>query len=127
MTGDLREAETALEAEGRLFDELRQPAQLWPVYSARAMFALAAGRLTEAEELVPQAFAFGERALPDVAIPVYRLQRYALATSRGDWRRSRRRSRDLVAEYPTRPAFRCALAHVQARLGRLPEAKASTR
>ena len=83
MAGDLREAETALEEEGHLYDDLRQPAQLWQHYSALAMFALAAGRLTEAEKLVPHAFAFGERSLPDVAIPVYRLQRYALCELRG--------------------------------------------
>ena len=93
MAGDLREAEVALAAESRIADELRQPAQLWQVYSARAMLALAAGRLTEAEELVPQAFAFGERALPDSGDP--RLPAPAAtrsATSRDASRRSRRRS-----------------------------------
>ncbi len=30
---------------------------------------------------------------------------------------------DLVVEYPARPVFRCVLAHVEARLGRLSEAK----
>ena len=87
------------------------------------MFALAAGRLTEAEELVPQAFAFGERALPDVAIPVYRLQRHALRDFQGRLEEIAPAIRDLVAEYPTRPAFRCALAHVHARLGHVPEAQ----
>jgi tetratricopeptide (TPR) repeat protein len=125
MAGNLREAEAALEEEGHLYDELRQPAQLWQHYSARAMFALAAGRLTEAEDLVPQAFAFGERSLPDVAIPVYRLQRYALRDFQGRLDEVAPAIRDLVAEYPTRPAFRCALAHIQARLGHLTEAKAT--
>ena len=123
MAGDLRDAEAALETEGRLFDELRQPAQLWQVYSARAMFALAAGRLTEAEELIPQAFAFGERALPDMAIPVYRLQRYALRDFQGRLEEVAPAIRDLVADYPARPAFCCALAHVHARLGHATEAK----
>jgi tetratricopeptide (TPR) repeat protein len=123
MAGDLREAEAALEREGRLFEELRQPAQLWQVHSARAMFALAAGRLTEAEELVPLAFAFGERALPDVAIPVYRLQCHALRDFQGRLEEIAPAIRDLVTAYPTRPAFRCALAHVDARLGRVMEAK----
>ena len=123
MSGDLREAEAALEAEGHLYDDLRQPAQLWQHYSARAMFALAAGRLTEAEELVPQAFAFGERSLPDVAIPVYRLQRYALRDFQGRLEEVAPAVGDLVAEYPTRPAFCCAMAHIQARLGHLTEAK----
>jgi len=30
---------------------------------------------------------------------------------------------EVAAEYPARPVFRCALAHLHARLGRLPEAK----
>jgi DNA-binding SARP family transcriptional activator/tetratricopeptide (TPR) repeat protein len=123
MAGELREAEAALETESRLFDELRQPAQLWQVYSSRAMFALAAGRLTEAEELISRAFAFGERTLRHVAIPVYRLQCYALRDFQGRLEEIAPAIRDLVAEYPTRPAFRCALAHVHARLGRLTEAK----
>jgi DNA-binding SARP family transcriptional activator len=123
MTGDVREAEAALETEGRLFEELRQPAQLWQVYSARAMFALASGRLTEADELVAQAFAFGERALPDVAIPVYRLQCHALRDFQGRVEEIAPAIRNLVTEYPTRPAFRCALAHVHARLGHMTEAQ----
>jgi len=123
MTGDLREAEAALEAEGHLFDELRQPAQLWQVYSSRAMFALATGRLMEAGELVSKAFAFGERSLPDVAIPVYRLQCHSLRDFQGRLEEIAPAVRDLVAEYPTRPVFRCALAHVQARLGHATEAQ----
>ena len=40
MTGNLRDAEAALETEGPLFDELQQPAQLWQVYSSRARCSL---------------------------------------------------------------------------------------
>ena len=124
MTGELLEAEAALDKDGHLYDDVRQPAPLWQYNASRAMFALAAGRLTEAEQLIPQAFAFGERAVPDVAIPVYRLQRYALRDFQGRLEEVAPALRDLVAEYPTRPAFCCALAHVQARLGRLPERSA---
>jgi DNA-binding SARP family transcriptional activator/class 3 adenylate cyclase len=123
MLGDLREAEAALETEGRLFDELRQPAQLWQVHSAHAMFALATGRLTKAEELIPKAFALGERVLPHVAIPVYRLQCHGLRDFQGRLQEIAPAIRDLVIDYPTRPAFRCAHAHVQARLGQRGEAK----
>jgi tetratricopeptide (TPR) repeat protein len=123
MVGELREAEAALDSRGHLYDDLRQPAQLWQHYSARAMFALAAGRLSEAEELVAQAFAFGERSLPDVAIPVHRLQCYALRDFQGRLEEIAPEIRDLVAAYPTRPALRCALAHIHARLGRIAQAK----
>jgi tetratricopeptide (TPR) repeat protein len=123
IAGDVREAEDELAEDSRIADELRQPAQLWHVSAARVMFALLAGRLTEAEELVDEAFAFGERALPDTAIPVHRLQRYTLRDFRGGLEEVEPAMQDLVEEYPRRPAFRCALAHLQLRLGRRPEAK----
>ena len=123
MAGDLRDAAAAMETEGGLFYKLRQPAQLWQVYSARAMLALAAGRLTEAEELIPQAFAFGRPVLPDMAIPLYRLQIHALRDLQGRLEEIEPEIRDLVAEYPARPVFRCVLAHVHARLGRVTEAQ----
>ena len=122
MLGALGEAETDLETEHALFDNLRQPAQQWQVYSCRALFALASGRLTEAERLVPQAFAFGERTLPDVAAPVYWLQCHALRDFQGRLDEIAPAIRDLVDTYPTRPAFRCALAHLEARLGHVTEA-----
>jgi DNA-binding SARP family transcriptional activator len=121
MTGDLHEAEAALEAEGRLFDAIRQPMHRWQVQSTRAMFALATGRLTEAEALIPQAFASGERALPDMAIPVYRLQRDALRDLQGRLEEVEPPIRDLVTEYPARPVFRCVLVHVHARLRQVAE------
>jgi hypothetical protein len=89
----------------------------------RAMFALAAGRLTEAEELVAQSFAIGKRVAPEAAIPVYRLQCHALRDLQERLEEIAPAIRDLVAEYPARPAFRCALAHVHARLGHASEAQ----
>jgi tetratricopeptide (TPR) repeat protein len=123
QAGDVRGAEDDLEASSSIADELGQPAQLWEVHAGRAMFALAKGKLAEAEELVPQAFALGAHALPHTSIPVYRLQRYALSDLRGRLGEVVPEICDLVAEYPTRPVFRCALAHLYARLGQLPEAQ----
>jgi DNA-binding SARP family transcriptional activator len=123
MAGELRDAEAATESQGALFYKLRQPAQLWLVNSDRAMFALAAGRLAEAEELIPQAFAFGRGVLPDMAMGVYRLQRHALRDLQGGLEEIEPEIRDLAAGYPARPVFRCVLAHVHARLGRLTEAQ----
>ena len=121
--GDVRGAQVDLAAASRIADELRQPAQLWETSSTQALLALAAGRLTEAEALIPQAFALGERALPEMAIPVYRLQRYTLCDFRGRLEEVEPAICDLVAEYPARPVFRCALAHLHARLGRTAEAQ----
>ena len=121
--GDVRGAETDLAAAIGVARELKQPAHLWQVVGAQAMLALAAGRLAEGEELMEETFAHGERAQPGMAVPVYRLQRYTLCEFRGTLQEVEAEIRDLVAEYPARPAFRCALVLLHARTGRLPEAK----
>ena len=123
VVGNVGEGELELAAASSIAGELKQPAQLWLARAAQAMLALAAGRLSEAEALIPQALELGERALPHVAIPHYQLQRYTLCDFRGHLGEVEPEIRDLVAAYPTRPVFLCALAHLQARLGRLPEAK----
>jgi tetratricopeptide (TPR) repeat protein len=87
------------------------------------MLALAEGKLGEAEDLVEQAFRAGERAQPEIALPVYVLQRYTLGELRGRIEEVERAIDDLVARYPARPVFRCALAHLHARFGRVEEAK----
>jgi tetratricopeptide (TPR) repeat protein len=121
---DVEGAEAHLAVASRIADELRQPAQLWEVCGVRAMVALALGRLTEAEALIPQALALGERAIPDGAIPHHRLQLYALRDFRGEGLDDLEPElRDLVATYPARPVFRCALAHCHARLGYIAEAQ----
>jgi DNA-binding SARP family transcriptional activator len=123
QVGDLPAAEAELQAMSGIADELRQPAQLWLACAVRAMLALAAGRLTEAGALVPQALALGERAVAEIAIPTYRLQQYTLYDFRGSLEEAEPAIRDLVVAYPARPVFRCALAHLNAKLGRLPEAQ----
>jgi tetratricopeptide (TPR) repeat protein len=115
---DLSGAEIDLAEAKRIAGELRQPAQLWTVHAAQAMLALASGSFAEATELVLEAFALGERAQPDAATPVYWLQRYSLYDFRGDLGELEPAIRELVTQYPARPAFRCVLAHLCARLGR---------
>jgi DNA-binding SARP family transcriptional activator len=123
QVGDVSRAEVDLAAADRIGRQLRQPALLWEVRGTKAMLALAAGRLAEAEELAAQAFALGEHAQPEAAIPVYRLQRYALADFRGSVEEYEPEIRELAADYPARPAFRCALALLHARLGGAREAQ----
>ncbi|MDQ3995375.1 MAG: AAA family ATPase, partial [Actinomycetota bacterium] len=123
LVGDVRGAEADLAAASRIAQELRQPVHLWRVCGERAMLALAAGRLSEAEELVEEALALGERAQRDAAIPVYRLQRYALCDFQERLDEVEPSIRELVVIYPARTVFRCVLAHVYGRLGRLEDAK----
>jgi tetratricopeptide (TPR) repeat protein len=123
LIGDIHAAEVDLAATSRLAAELGQPVHLWRACADQAMLALAAGRLSEAEELIPQAFAHGERALPELAIPVYRLQRYTLCDFQGDVGELEPAIRELVVGYPARPVFRCVLAQLYAQLGRLGDAR----
>jgi DNA-binding SARP family transcriptional activator len=122
MAGEFDEARRGLEAAGSVARELGQPAHLWDVGGAAAMLALCDGRIAEAEALVEQVRELGERAQPDMAIPVYLMQRYTLCDFRGRLGEIEPSILDLVARHPSRPVFRCVLAHLQARLGHLSEA-----
>jgi eukaryotic-like serine/threonine-protein kinase len=121
--GDVRAAEADLAASTRIAEDLRQPAQLWQAYSTQALVALAAGRFSEAEPLMEHSLALGERAQRGEAIPVYQGQRYMLSDFRGTLHEVEPAVRSLAVGNPARPVFRCALANLQARTGRLPEAK----
>lgn len=121
--GEANDLEAGLEVMSDLASKLRSPAQLWGIYAGQAMLALATGRLAAAEELIARAFALGERAQQAVAISAHRLQRYTLWDFVGGLEHVAAEIDALVADYPTRPAFRCALAHLHARLGRPAEAK----
>ena len=117
MLGDVDGARAGLDAASRIADALRQPAHLWDVGAAHAMLALATGSMRQAEELVEWAFALGERAQPEMVVPVYRLQRHTLCDFRGGLEEIEPAIRELVAERPARPVFRCVLAHIHMRLG----------
>ena len=123
MLGHVSEAEADHDAVSRIADETRQPEHFFQVLSAKAMLALAAGRIAEADELVPKAFAFGEPAQPELAISAFTIQRYMLSDFRGHLEEVEPAIRELVAEYPARPVFRCALALLCAQLGRTEDAR----
>jgi tetratricopeptide (TPR) repeat protein len=121
--GNIREAEIDLEAASRIAEALKEPNQMWQVLATRAMLALAVGKLAEAEQLIVQAFALGERAQPEMAIPIDWFQRFTLRDFRGQLDQVERPVRELISEYPTRPMFRCALAYSAARLGHTADAE----
>jgi DNA-binding SARP family transcriptional activator len=123
MLGGVADLEDDIEAMARAAADLRQPAELWDAYAGRAVLAIAAGRLADAEKLAAQALAVGEQAKPEVSVAAYWLQRHAIADLRGTLEEIEHGLRGVVAEYPARVAFRCALTHLDARLGRLSEAK----
>jgi DNA-binding SARP family transcriptional activator/tetratricopeptide (TPR) repeat protein len=120
--GNPDEAVRSLEAATRAAERLRQPAQLWQVHGGRAMLAIATGDLVAAEDLISRAFAFGERS-QRMATGVFWLQRYALLDFFDDLTELEPVLEELIAGYPSRPVFRCVLAHLYARLGRLDAAR----
>ena len=62
-------------------------------------------------------------AHPEMATPAYRLQRYALRDFRGSLEEVEPALAELMASYPARPMFRCALAHLYARVARTADAR----
>jgi DNA-binding SARP family transcriptional activator len=123
--GQVRAAAADVAAALRLAREVRQPARLWEAHAHESLLALTTGRLDEAEALIPSALALGERAVPDGAIPVHRAQWHTLCDLRGGLDELEPAIRELIADYPARPLFRCLLAHVHARLGRVEEANSA--
>jgi len=116
--GDVAAADAELEAEERLVDELRQPAQRWILVHSRAMRALFDGRFEEAEELIPEALSLGERAQRWDALLCFFLQMFLLRKEQGRLQEAEALIKRSVAEYPSRPVFRCVLAHLYAELRR---------
>jgi tetratricopeptide (TPR) repeat protein len=125
--GEVSGAQADLTAASRIAEELRQPAQLWQVHACWAMLALAAGRLGEAEELIPRAFALGERAQREMAISARAFHLYTLRDFQGHLDQAEATIRDAATEYPARPVFRCAHAYLHARLGRTSVARRTLR
>lgn len=127
--GDIRGVDADLLAYERLAGELRQPSFLWHIPLLKGMRALIDGRFEDAEELVAEALAGGERAQEPVAVMFHATQDLQI-------RRLRRNPDDLAlvetalerigalaAQYPTIPAWRCSLAAGHAELGHAGEAR----
>jgi tetratricopeptide (TPR) repeat protein len=126
MAGDVTGATADLDAEEKLARELRQPSHLWQVEASRAMVALATGRLEEAETLASAAFAQGERAHPEFAVPQYCLHLYALGEFRGTIDGALEDGvRDLASRYRSRAVFAAFVAHAHLLQGRTQEARES--
>ena len=121
--GDIRGAEIDLEAANRIVEALKEPSHVWQVLSTSTMLALAAGRFAEAEKLTAQAFALGERAQPEMAIPIEWFHRFTLLDFRGALGQMEPPVSEMIRGYPTRPMFRCTLAYAAARLGDTDEAE----
>jgi tetratricopeptide (TPR) repeat protein len=124
VAGDVGSYSDDLEQAAEIAARLRSPTDLWQVAAMRAMLAIAAGRLDEAEALITTASEPGAQAQPDMAVPITVMQRYALGDLRDDLNGFDAELEELALAFPARPVFKCALAHLHARTGRTGQAAA---
>ena len=121
--GDVPATYAELEAQTRLAEELRQPAQLAYVSACRGTLAALEGKLEEAEELARQTFDLARRAYGSMAEVWLAVQLYAVRRAQGRLDEVE----DLVARsaehFPSYGVFRCILAHLETELGREREAR----
>jgi hypothetical protein len=82
------------------------------------MFALAEGRIADAEALADEAVAVGETAIPEAALPHYCMHRFALYELQGRLDEIEHAIIELAEVQSSRPVFACARAYVLAKLGR---------
>jgi tetratricopeptide (TPR) repeat protein len=103
---------------------LRQPLYLWNATVWRAMRALLAGHLTEADLLATEALAAGAPAEAVTAPQYYAIQILAIRREQLRMRELEDAARQLVQSNPARPAWRAALATLLLESGRAAEARA---
>ena len=118
MLADRAGVDLELEALGALADELRQPAQRWHAGTGRTMLALMEGRFEEAERLIAETLALGQRAESWNAVVSQRLALFVLRRAQGRLPEFEDTIQRSLQEYPALFRFRCSLAHLYAELGR---------
>jgi DNA-binding SARP family transcriptional activator len=117
ILGDRAGVEAVLEAQAALADELRQPAQHWHINTGRTMLALMEGRFRQAEDLIAETLALGERSESWNAVVSHRLALFVLRRAQGRLAELQETINRSVHEYPSLLRFGCALAHLYAELG----------
>jgi eukaryotic-like serine/threonine-protein kinase len=115
---DLAGAERAAAEQRRLAELLRQPSHLMYVRVTDAALATLQGRYSEAEALIAEAVAIGERA-ERAMVRIYSLfGRYAIARDRGSQADLIPELVDAVAEFPSYQVIRALLAEAYVAAGR---------
>jgi DNA-binding SARP family transcriptional activator/tetratricopeptide (TPR) repeat protein len=121
--GDRDAVDAQMEAFKAGADRLRQPLFEWNVLLWEAMRALLGGSLDRADQLAAQALAAGGPAEAVTATQYYAIQLLAIRREQGRMGELEHAARRLVADNPSRPAWRAALANLLCEEGRLPEAE----
>jgi DNA-binding SARP family transcriptional activator len=121
--GDRAAVEAQIEAFTNRAEELRQPLFLWQAAVWRAMKAHLAGHLSTAERLAEEALASGIRPERVTAPQYYSIQLLATRREQGRIGELEAPLRELIAEHPSRPAWRATLAMLLSDTGRGEEAR----
>ncbi len=122
--GDSDAVNAQIEAFAAGADRLRQPLYLWNASVWRAMRALLAGRLVQAERFAAEALALGAPGETVTAPQYYAAQLLAIRREQGRMAELEQPARELVRSNPLRPVWRAALATLLCELDRTEEARA---
>ena len=121
--GERQAADAELDRVVDLAEALRQPAQLQMTLGARAIFALLDGRFEVAEALIGESAALGERTWMRSLLNA-RMELWMLRWHQGRLSEVKEAIERCLDEFPERGPFcRCVLAHLNAELGDMGEAR----
>jgi len=120
--GDVGAAVAEIDAQERLARVLRQPLGLWQATAWRAMLALLAGRMTEAQALAQEAFTLGQRVRATDSEHCFAIQRLIAGISLGGLEDLLETFRHLSEEFPATRWRDAGLTFTFAELGRRDEA-----
>ncbi len=118
-----RGIDAEIDAVARLADQARQPAWAWYPAKWRAMRALMAGRIDDAERLAQAALAVGERPHGKTAFQAYVVQLVEVRRCQGRLAELEESMATGAREYRATAAWRCGLAWVLADVGRTEQAR----
>jgi class 3 adenylate cyclase/tetratricopeptide (TPR) repeat protein len=121
--GDIRAVDRELAAYAALAEQLRQPQHLWRVKLLRAMRAIVAGRLDEAERLAEEARRGGEAAGEPAAQQFFSIQASVIYRVQGRLGEIVDGVGAMAERYPAVRAWSVARALINADLGRLDVAR----
>lgn len=121
--GEIDSVDGEIEACATLAAELRQPVYLWQAAVFRAMRALYAGRVADAERLAQEALVLGQRGYELAAQSFFGAQVSNLYWMQGRLAQIEPIVASFVEQYPRIPAWRAGLAFLYGELGRVAEAR----
>jgi len=121
--GDMLAVDEGIAAYARRAEELRQPRYRWNWTVLQTMRALMEGRFAGAEQLAMQTLTLGRKIESPTAINFFGVQMFSLSREQGRLQELESAVQNFVAQYPTVPAWRAALASLYSELGRETEAR----